>query len=69
MGLFDLPRIHVWGRQVANPGTGNNDSASPGTELSVVSNTERVRAMTEGRSDTEFRAWMTGLDKYGLLRC
>lgn len=69
MGLFDLPRIHVWGRHVVNTGTGNNDSASPGTELSVVSNTERVRAMTEGRTDAEFRAWMTGLDKYGLLRC
>lgn len=69
MGLFDLPRIHVWGRHVVNPGTGNNDSASPGTELSVVSNTERVRAITEGRTDEAFRAWMTGLDKYGLLRC
>ena len=68
MGLFDFPRIHVFGTQLTNPGTGNNDSASPGTELTVVSNTERVQAMTQGMTDAQFQAWMAGLDKYGLLR-
>jgi hypothetical protein len=68
MGLFDFPRIHVFGTHLTNPGTGNNDSASPGTELTVVSNTERVQAMTQGMTDAQFEAWMTGLDKYGLLR-
>ena len=68
MGLFDFPRIHVFGTQLVNPGTGNNDSASPGTELTVVSNTERVRAMTKGMTDAEFQSWMAGLDTFGLLR-
>jgi len=69
VSLFDFPRVNFWGTTWINPGTGNNDSASPGTELSVVSNTERVAAMTQGKTDQEFRAWMTGLDQYGLLRC
>jgi hypothetical protein len=68
MAIFDFPRIHIFGTHLTNPATGNNDSASPGTELTVVSNTERVRAMTQGMSDAEFETWMTGLDKYGLLR-
>lgn len=69
MSLFDFPRIHVWGTQCVNPGTGNNDSASPGTELTVTSDTERVRAMTQGMTDDQFRTWITELDPYGLLRC
>lgn len=69
MSLFDFPRVNVWGTTWVNPGTGNNDSASPGTELSVVSNTERVAALTQGMTDQAFRAWMTGLDADGLLRC
>lgn len=69
MGLFDLPRIHVRGRHVVNAATGNNDSASPGTELTVVSNTERVRPITGDMTDEQFRRWMTSLDANGLLRC
>ena len=69
MSLFDFPRVNFWGTTWINPSTGNNDSASPGTELSVVSNTERVEAMTQGMTDQEFHTWMTGLDQYGLLRC
>jgi len=69
VSLFDFPRIHVWGTTWINPSTANNNSASPGEELTVVSNTERVRAMAQGKTDAEFRAWMSGLDQYGLLRC
>ncbi len=70
MSLFDFPRIHVWGKQVIiNVGTGNNDSASPGEELTVTSDTERVRAVTRGKSDAEFSRWMTELDQNKLLRC
>jgi hypothetical protein len=68
MSLFDFPRMHVWGTQVVNVGTGNNDSASPGAELTVTSNSERVRAVTRGMTDAEFSRWMTGLDQDGLLR-
>jgi hypothetical protein len=68
MGLFDFPRIHVRGTYLANVGTGNNDSASPGEELSVVSDSERVQPVLQGRSDEEFTRWMTSLDQVGLLR-
>jgi hypothetical protein len=68
MSLFDFPRIHLWGTQEVNAGTGNNDSASPGAELTVTSSTERVRAETQGMSDDAFRQWMMSLDQYGLLR-
>jgi hypothetical protein len=69
MSLFDFPRINVWGTHVVNVGTGNNDSASPGTELSVTSNSEQVRAVTQGMTDAAFTTWMTSLDQYGMLRC
>jgi hypothetical protein len=68
MGLFDFPRIHVFGTQVMNVGTGNNDSASPGAELTVTSNTERVQAVTRGRTDADFRQWMMSTDENGYLR-
>jgi hypothetical protein len=69
VSLFDFPRIHVWGTTWINPSTANNDSVSPGLELTVTTNTERVHALTQGKSDAEFRAYMTGLDQFGLLRC
>jgi hypothetical protein len=69
MSLFDFPRVHVWGTHVVNVGTGNNDSASPGAELTVTSDSERVRAVTRGMTDAEFAKWVTGLDQYGMLRC
>ncbi|HEX4421926.1 MAG TPA: hypothetical protein VH165_28635 [Kofleriaceae bacterium] len=69
MSLFDFPRINVWGTHVVNVGTGNNDSASPGTELTVTSNSEQVRAITHGMTDEEFRSWVTQLDQDGMLRC
>ncbi|HTU18553.1 MAG TPA: hypothetical protein VMG10_10875 [Gemmataceae bacterium] len=68
MSLFDFPRIHVWGTQEVNAGTGNNDSASPGAELTVTSDTARVRAQTRGMTDDRFRRWMMSLDKDGMLR-
>jgi hypothetical protein len=68
MSLFDFPRIHVRGTYLVNPGTGNNDSASPGEELSVTSNSERVQPMLGGRTDEEFHQWMISLDDHGLLR-
>ncbi len=69
MSLFDFPRVHVFGTHVINVGTGNNDSASPGDELTVTSDTERVRAVTRGMTDAEFTRWVTGLDQNGMLRC
>ncbi len=68
MTLFDFPRLHVTGTHVVNVGTGNNDSASPGEELSVTSNSERVQPMSDGMTDAEFHTWMTTLDQHGLLR-
>jgi hypothetical protein len=55
MSLFDSPRIHLCGTQEVNSGTGNNDSASPGAELTVTSNTARIRAETQGMTDEQFR--------------
>jgi hypothetical protein len=69
VSLFDYPRIHVFGTQRVNPGTGNNNSASPGEELSVTADSERVSAWTRGKSDAEFQHWITQLDQQGLLRC
>jgi hypothetical protein len=68
MSLFDFPRIHVRGTFLANSGTGNNDSASPGEELTVTSDSERVQPVLQGRSDEEFLQWMMGLDQAGLIR-
>ncbi len=65
MGLFDFPRIHVWGTHRINVATGNNDSMSPGTEGAITSDSEQVRAVTAGRSDAEFAAWMESLGAAG----
>jgi hypothetical protein len=70
MSVFDFPRIHICGTQLINPGTANNNSASPGTELAVTSDTESVQPMTRTRrTDEEFRTWITSLDQNKLLRC
>jgi hypothetical protein len=68
VGLFDFPRIHIFGTHEVNPGTGNNNSASPGEELTVTADSERVQPITGGKSDAEFRRWMTELDTLGVLR-
>lgn len=68
MSYFDFPRIHVQGTFLANSGTGNNDSASPGEELTITSDSERVQPVLQGRSDEEFVQWMMGLDQAGLIR-
>ncbi len=68
MGLFDFPRIHFSGTHQVNPGTGNNNSASPGDELTVTSDTERVQPIETQSSDADFRRWMLGLDELGVLR-
>ncbi|MFN0077852.1 MAG: hypothetical protein ACKVY0_15455 [Prosthecobacter sp.] len=68
MSLFHLPRIHVRGTHFFNPGTGNNNCASPGTGLTYTSDSQRVRAAAQGMTDAQFRQWMTGLDGFGLLR-
>lgn len=68
MGLFDFPRIHVYGNHEVNPGTGNNNSASPGDELTVTSDSEAVQPIEKDQSDAEFRRWMSGLDELGVLR-
>ncbi|HKP62218.1 MAG TPA: hypothetical protein VJV78_36045 [Polyangiales bacterium] len=67
MGLFDYPRIHIFGQHEVNPGTGNNNSASPGDELTVTSDSERVEPIGN-KSDAEFRQWMMELDELGALR-
>jgi hypothetical protein len=69
VSLFDFPRIHIFGRHWVNPGTGNNNSASPGEELTVTADSERVSAVTLGKSDAEFQQWITQLDPQQLLRC
>lgn len=69
MGIFHYPRIHVFGSQYVNAGTANNDSIGPGTEITVTSNSERVQPVLNGMEPEEFRSWVTGLDKLGLLRC
>src|SRR5262249_9842323 len=68
MGLFAFPRIHLWGTQEANVSTGNNDSASPGAELTVTTGTARARAEPQGMTDAESRQWMMSLDQSSLLR-
>jgi hypothetical protein len=68
VGLFDFPRIHFSGTHEVNPGTGNNNSASPGEELTVTSDSERVEAVEFPGSDAEFRRWMLELDPLGVLR-
>lgn len=67
MGLFDFPRIHIFGKCEVNPGTGNNNSASPGDELTVTSDSERVAPIGH-KSDDEYRRWMCELDEVGALR-
>ena len=69
MGIFDLPRIHVFGTQLVNAGTGNNDSVGPGTEITVTSDTAHVRPVMHGMQPKEWGEWMIGLDQQGLLRC
>jgi hypothetical protein len=62
MSIFDFPRIHFWGTQLCNPGTANNDSLGPGTELAYTSNTEEVQPAanfrTQGMTDAQYMAWL-----------
>jgi hypothetical protein len=62
MSIFDFPRIHFWGTQLCNPGTANNDSLGPGTELAYTSNTEEVQPaanfQTRGMTDAQYMAWL-----------
>ncbi|ACY14144.1 hypothetical protein [Haliangium ochraceum] len=62
MSIFEFPRIHFRGTTFSNPGTANNDSLGPGTELSYTSNTEAVQPAdnyrTRGKSDAEYTAWL-----------
>lgn len=62
MSIFDFPRIHIWGTQYCNPGTANNDSLGPGTELAYTSNTEEVQPaqnfQTKGMTDAQYASWL-----------
>ena len=69
MGVLDFPRVHVFGAQLVNAGTGNNDSLGPGTEITVTSDTARVQPVMHGMSRDAWRQWVIGLDQQGLLRC
>ncbi len=71
MGIFHYPRIHVFGTQLVNAGTANNDSIGPGTEISVTSDSQRVQPVLGGRTPEQFRSWLIGLDQSDppLLRC
>ncbi|HYG88364.1 MAG TPA: hypothetical protein VD978_19150 [Azospirillum sp.] len=68
MALFDFPRIHFFGTQLVNPGTGNNNSLGPGEELTVTSNTEQVMPEQQGMTDEQFRQWIAGADQDGFVR-
>jgi hypothetical protein len=68
LSIFSFPRLHFWGTQSVNPGTGNNNSLGPGTEITVTANTEQVAPIASDLSDAGFFAWMQGLDPNGLLR-
>ena len=67
--MFDVPRVHVFGAQLVNAGTGNNDSLGPGTEITVTSDTAQVQPVMHGMSPEAWRQWVIGLDQNGLLRC
>ena len=69
MGVLDFPRVHVFGAQLVNAGTGNNDSLGPGTEITITSDTARVQPVMHGMSRDAWRQWVIGLDQQGLLRC
>jgi hypothetical protein len=68
LSIFSFPRLHFWGTQYVNPGTGNNNSLGPGTEITVTVNTEQVAPITSDLDDADFFTWMQGLDPNGLLR-
>lgn len=62
MSLFSFPRIHFWGTHYTNPGTANNDSLGPGTEITYTSDTETVQPatgpITQGMTDDQYRDWL-----------
>lgn len=68
MSIFSFPRLHFWGTQSVNPGTGNNNSLGPGTEITVTVDTEQVAPIASDLDDAHFYEWMQGLDPNGLLR-
>jgi hypothetical protein len=68
MSVFDFPRIHFWGSQRVNPGTGNNNSLGPGEELTVTSDSEKVQPVKMPLEDAAFVRWMEGADPHGLVR-
>jgi hypothetical protein len=68
MSVFDFPRIHFWGTQRVNPGTGNNNSLGRGAELTVTSDTNRVQPVATPLDDAAFLRWMEGADPHGLAR-
>lgn len=69
MAVFDFPRINLRGTFSVNVATANNDSLTPGIESTYISDSDRVEAVAAGMTDDEFRAFATGLDSMGLLRC
>ncbi len=60
MSIFDFPRINFSGTTWFNPGTANNNSLGPGTELTYTSVTETVQPVTPhaGMSDAEIAQWL-----------
>lgn len=69
MSVFDFPRVHVFGAQLVNAGTCNNDSIGPGTEISITSDSARVQPVMHGMDPDTWRTWARSLDQIGLLRC
>jgi hypothetical protein len=68
LSIFDFPRLHFHGTQLVNPGTGNNNSLGPGTELTVTSDTDHVQPVKSEMTDEQFAAWLSGADASGLVR-
>jgi hypothetical protein len=60
MSIFDFPRINFSGTTWFNPGTANNNSLGPGTELTYTSVTETVQPVTPtaGMSDPQITQWL-----------
>ena len=75
MGIFDLPRVHFHGHFAVNPGTGNNDSISPGTAFVPTADSQRVQPILGKMTPDEFKTWIRQLTPFpaapglNLLRC
>ncbi len=59
----------MFGAQLVNAGTCNNDSIGPGTEITITSDSARVQPVMHAMEPDAWRTWVRSLDQNGLLRC